>query len=122
MGTQVLVPHRPTTVVTRQAQVFLMFFLASALSVPPTMMVHEFGHLITAIVLGFHHVRLHFESVSYADQDSFWGLIQSGATAQAAKLTPFRRVAAMEIAGPLASRSSHCSWQQSSRNVTGLRA
>jgi hypothetical protein len=103
MGTQVLVPHRPTSVVIRQAQIFLMFFLASTLSVPPTMMVHEFGHLIAAIVLGFHQVRLHYESVSYADQYRFWGLIQSGTTAQAAKLTPFWRVAVMEIAGPLAS-------------------
>ncbi len=103
MGTQVLVPHRTTSVVTRQAQVLFMFFLASTLSVPFTIMIHEFGHLVTAIVLGFHHVRLHYESVSYADQDRFWGLIQSGATAQAAALTPFWRVAAMEIAGPLAS-------------------
>lgn len=103
MGTQVLVPHRPPSVVTRHAQVLFMLFLASTLSVPLTMMIHEFGHLITALVLGFHHVRLHYESVSYADQDRFWGLIQSGAIAEAAKLTPFWKVAVMEIAGPLAS-------------------
>lgn len=103
MGTQVLVPERPTSVVTRQVRVFLLFFLASTLIVPLTLMIHEFGHLITAIVLGFHHVQLHYESVSYADQDRFWGLIQLGARAQAATLTPFWRVAAMEIAGPFAS-------------------
>jgi len=103
MGTQVLVPQSPSNLVTRQAQVLFVFFLTSALSVPPTMMIHEFGHLITAIVLGFHHVRLHYESVSYADQDRFWALIQSGATAQSASLARFWKVAAMEIAGPLAS-------------------
>ena len=103
MGTQVLVPDRRTSVATRQVQVFLLFFLASTLILPLTIMIHEFGHLIMAILLGFHHVMLHYESVSYADQDRFWGLIQSGATAQAAELAPFWRVAVMEIAGPLAS-------------------
>ena len=75
----------------------------SILAVPLVLMIHELGHLLTAILVGFHHIRLHYESVTYAEQGPFWGLMQSGAKAQAAVLSPFWKVAVMEIAGPLAS-------------------
>ena len=59
----------------------------------------ELGHLLTAITLGFHQVRLHYESVTYADQGLFWQLMQSGAQAQAEALSPFWKVAVVEITG-----------------------
>jgi hypothetical protein len=87
----------------RQLKIFALWLGVSILAVPLVLLIHELGHLLTAIALGFHHVRLHYESVSYADQDLFWRLIQSGAKAQAAALAPFWKVAVMEIAGPLVS-------------------
>ncbi|PYV59019.1 MAG: hypothetical protein DMG98_06670 [Acidobacteria bacterium] len=92
----------------RQLRAFIARLGAAVLAVPVVLMIHEFGHLLMAIILGFHNVRLHYESVSYADQNLFWGLIQSGAKAQAAAVSPFWKVAVMEIAGPLP-RWRHCS-------------
>lgn len=66
-------------------------------------MIHEMGHLLVGFGLGFHQLRLHYESVSYAGQDAFWQMIQAGNWAGAAAMTPFWKVAALEIAGPLTS-------------------
>ena|SRR5438876_5501160 len=89
--------------ILRQLKSFIARLGAAILAVPVVLMIHEFGHLLTAITLGFHNVRLHYESVSYADQNLFWELIQSGAKAQAAAVSPFWKVAVMEIAGPVVS-------------------
>lgn len=103
MTTQVLGTGGIGQEMARQLKIFAVWLGVSILAVPLVLMIHELGHLLTAIALGFHHVRLHYESVSYADQDLFWRLMQSGAKAQAAALTPFWKVAVLEIAGPLVS-------------------
>lgn len=87
----------------RQLKVFAVWLGASILAVPVVVMVHELGHFLPAVILGFHHVRIHYESITYANDDRFWGLIQAGAKAQAAALFPFWKVATVEIAGPLMS-------------------
>ncbi len=101
----------------RQASTFAVWFCASVLLVPFVLMIHEMGHLLIGLGLGFHHLRLHYESVSYAGQDEFWHFIQSGNRAAAAAITSFWKVAALEMAGPLVSlacRQSHIgAWMNS---------
>jgi hypothetical protein len=87
----------------RQVKTFAVWLVASILILPVVMMLHELGHFLPAVVLGFHHVRIHYESTRYANDSLFWGLIQGGAKSQAAALFPFWKVAAVEIAGPLMS-------------------
>jgi hypothetical protein len=87
----------------RQAKTFIVWFCASVLLLPFVLMIHETGHLLVGFGLGFRHLRLHYESVSYAGQEVFWQLMQAGNRAAAAAMTPFWKVAALEIAGPLAS-------------------
>ena len=86
----------------RQASTFAVWFCASVLLVPVVLMIHEMGHLLVGLTLGFQHLRVHYESVSYAGQNAFWMAIQAGNRAKAAASTPFWKVAALEIAGPLA--------------------
>src|SRR5262249_40184045 len=87
----------------RQLEAFAVWLGSTILAVPLTVMIHELGHFLPAVVLGIHHVRIHYESTTYANDDRFWGLIQAGAKAQATALFPFWKVATVEIAGPLMS-------------------
>ena len=88
---------------SKQARTLVAWFCASVLLLPFALMIHEMGHLLAGLALGFHHLRLHYESTSYAGQDAFWQLMQSGNPQGAAAMTPFWKVAVLEIAGPAAS-------------------
>ena len=103
MNAPVQAPGEIGRKMARPLTVFALWLGVSIVAVPLVLMIHELGHLLMAIAVGFHQVRLHYESVTYADQDLFWQRMQSGAKAQAEALSPFWKVAVVEIAGPLAS-------------------
>jgi len=102
-GAPVVEPVSIAHTAKRQVSTILLWFTVSLFAVPLALMIHEAGHLFVGFVLGFHHLRLHYESVSYAGQDAFWQLIQAGDWAGAAVMAPFWKVALLEIAGPVAS-------------------
>lgn len=80
------------------------WFFASALTavvaVPVVTLLHEFGHFLAATLFGFRDVAIHFESVSYFGNQSFWTMIMAGDRLHAAAVYPLWKIALLEAAGP----------------------
>lgn len=86
--------------VRNRLSVFLVWLLAAGLSGPVGIVLHELGHYLAAVALGFEGVRLSFASISYTNSEAFWQALASGDRAAAAAIHPIHDAGIVAAAGP----------------------
>ncbi len=81
----------------------VLWLAAAIAAVPVVTLLHELGHYLAAVVMGFPSVSIHYESISFAQVQAFLNLMAKGDRQAAARLYPLWQAAVVEIAGPVAS-------------------
>ena len=74
---------------------------ASVIAVPLGVLLHELGHLLAYLALGFQGVVLHYSSATYALEKTLWQQIYRGDLAAAASMIPLWKLGVATASGIL---------------------
>ncbi len=91
---------RTTDSLSERLLLFAIWLVASGLSGPVGIMLHELGHYAIAVGFGFPDAKLSFASVSYRDSDVFLQTLASGDRPAADAIYPLQRAGLLFAAGP----------------------
>jgi hypothetical protein len=83
-----------------RSRLILIWLVAAGLSGPVGIVLHELGHYLAALALGFQDLKLSFASISYRDAERFWQLLAGGDRAAAAAIYPLASAGIVAVAGP----------------------
>ena len=79
----------------------LTWLATAALTAILGVVLHELGHFLMALLMGFDGLSFHYEWVSYANEDLITGRIMAGDLAGAVGFYPLWQIVLVSAAGPL---------------------
>ena len=87
----------------RVVKVWPWAVLVGFVALPPSVLVHELGHICSYLAFGFKSPTLHYASSGFAREPEFWSLVRAGNLAAAGEIADVTRAGLSALSGLLIS-------------------